>query len=55
MCLLCAESRDLACTVGEVAVREAGFPGDHVAADLLAPEVIVAVAVEPSKEVARAS
>jgi len=38
-----------------VAVREIGFPGDHAAADLLAPEVIVAVAVEPSEEVAGAS
>ena len=41
--------------VGEVAVRETGFPGDHAAADLLAPGVTVAVAVGPSEEVARAS
>ena len=43
------------CTVGEVAVRETGFSGDHAAADLLAPEVTVAMAVEPSMEVAGAS
>ena len=36
-------------------MREIGFPGDHAAADLLAPEVIVAMAVEPSEEVAGAS
>ena len=41
--------------VGEVAMRETGFPGDHVVADLLAPEVTMAVAVEPSEEVAGAS
>ena len=41
--------------VGEVAVRGTGFSSDHAAADLLALEVTVAVAVEPSKEVARAS
>ena len=41
--------------IGEVAVKETGFPGDHAAADLLAPEVTMAVAVEPSKEVAGAS
>ena len=52
---LCAESRDLACTVGEVAVRETGFPSDNAAADLLAPEVTVAMAVGSSEEVARAS
>ena len=52
---LCTESQDLGCTVGEVAVRETGFPGDHAATDLLTPEVTVAVVVEPSEEVARAS
>ena len=52
---LCAESWDLTCTVGEVAVRETGFPSDHATADLLAPGVTIAVAVDPSKEVARAS
>jgi len=38
-------------------VRETGFPGGHAAADLLAPEVTVtmAMAVEPSEEVAGAS
>ena len=41
--------------VGEVAVREPGFPGDHAAADLLALEVTVAVAVGSSEEVARTS
>ena len=40
--------------VGEVAVRGTGLSGDPAAADLLAPEVTVAVVVEPSK-VARAS
>ena len=52
---LCAESRDSKCTVGEVAVRETGFPGDHAAADLLALRVTVVVAVGPSEELARAS
>ena len=52
---LCAESRDSKCTVGEVAVKETGFPGDHAAADLLALEVTVAMAVDPSEEVAGAS
>ena len=51
---LCAESRDSECTVGEVAVRETGFLGDH-AADLLAPKVTVATAVGSSEEVAGAS
>ena len=46
----CAESRDSKCMVGEVAVRETGFPGDHAAADLVAPGV--AMAVDPSEEVA---
>jgi len=45
----------LECTVGEVTVRETGFPGDHAAADSLAPEVTVATAVGFSEEVARAS
>ena len=52
---LCTRSQDLECTVGEVAVRETGFPGDHAAADLLAPGVTMAAAVGPSEEVARAS
>ena len=52
---LCAESRDSECTVGEVAVRETGFPGDHAAANLLTPGVTLAVVVAPSKGVARAS
>ena len=52
---LCAESRDSECTVGEVAVRETGFPGDHAAADLLTPGATMAVAVDPSEEVAGAS
>ena len=52
---LCSESRDSECAVGEVAVRGTGFSGDSVAANLLAPEVTMAVAVAPSEEVARAS
>ena len=52
---LCAESRDLECSVGEVAVREARLPGDDAAAELLTPEVTVAMVVGASKEVARAS
>ena len=47
-----AESRDLECSVGEVAVREAGSPA---AADPVAPEVTVATAVGTSEEVAGAS
>ena len=43
------------CTVGEVAVRETGFPSDHAAADSLALEVTVAAAVGSSEEVAGAS
>jgi hypothetical protein len=39
--------------VGEVAVRETGFPGDHAAADLLAPRVTMEV--DPPEEVPRAS
>ena len=39
--------------VGEVAMRETGFPSDHAATDLVAPGV--AMAVDPSEEVARAS
>ena len=50
-----SESRDSECAVGEVAVRGAGFSGDPAAVDLLAPEVTVAVAVEPSEEVVGAS
>ena len=36
-------------------MRGTGFSGGFVAADLLAPEVTVAVAMEPSEEVAGAS
>ena len=36
-------------------MRETGFSSDPTAADLLAPEVIVAVAAEPSEEIAGAS
>ena len=36
-------------------MRETGFPGDHTATDLLTPGATMAVAVDPSKEVARAS
>ena len=36
-------------------MRETGFPGDHAAADLLAPGVTVATAVCPSEEVAGVS
>ena len=36
-------------------MRETGFPGDHAAADLLTPGATVAVAMDPSKEVAGAS
>ena len=53
--LLCTESQDPECTVGEVAVRETGFPSDHTAVDLLTPGATVAVAVDPSEEVAGAS
>ena len=42
-------------TVGEVAVREMGPPGDHAALDLLTLGVTVAVGVDPSEEVAGAS
>ena len=52
---LCTESQDPECTVGEAAVRETGFPGDHTAADLLTPGATVAMAVDPSEEVAGAS
>ena len=41
--------------VGEVAVRETGFPGDHAAADLLASGVTMAVVVDLSEEVIEAS
>ena len=41
--------------IGEVAVRETRFPGDHTAADLLTSRMTVAVAVDPSEEVAGAS
>ena len=43
------------CTVGEVAVREIGLPGDDVAADSLTPEVTVATAMGASEEAAGAS
>ena len=36
-------------------MREIGFPSDHAAADLLDPEVTVAMVVEPYEEVAEAS
>ena len=36
-------------------MRGTGFSGDPAAVDLLAPEVTVAVAMDPSKEVAGAS
>ena len=36
-------------------MREIGFPSDHAAADLLTPEVTVAMAVDPSEGVAGAS
>jgi len=49
------ESKDSESTVGEVAVRETGPPSDHAASDLLTPGVTVAVGVDPSEEVARAS
>ena len=52
---LCAESGDLACTVGEVAVRGTGFPDEPAAADSVALEVTVAMAVGSSEEVAGAS
>ncbi|XP_066321529.1 uncharacterized protein [Miscanthus floridulus] len=48
-----SESRDSECAVGEVAVRGTGFSGDPVVADLMALEVTVVVAVEPSEEVYR--
>ena len=47
-----AESRDLECSVGEVAVRETGSPA---AADPITPEVTVAMAVGTSEEVVGAS
>ena len=46
------ESRDLGCSVGELAVRETGSPA---AADPIAPKVTVATAVGTSEEVAGAS
>ena len=49
---LCAESLDLGCSVGQVAVREARSP---TAADPVAPEVTVAMVVGISREVAGAS
>ena len=52
---LCTECQDPECTVGEVAVRETGFPGDHAASDLLTPGATIVVGVDPSKEVAGAS
>ena len=42
-------------TVDEVAVRETGFPGDHVAVDPVAPEVTVVMVVGSSEEVVGAS
>ena len=45
----------MACTVGEVAVREIGFPIDHAAVDSLDSEVTVATVVGSSEEVAGAS
>ena len=49
------ESKDSESTVGEVAVRETGPPGDLAASDLLTPGVTVAVGVDSSEEVAEAS
>ena len=51
----CTESKDSECMVGEVAVRETGFPGDHAAVDLLTLGAAASVGVDPSKEVARTS
>jgi len=50
-----SESLDSECAVGEVAMRVTGFSGDPAAADLLAPEVTVAMVGEPSGEVVEAS
>ena len=50
-----SKSRDSECAVDEVAVRGTGFSGDPTAADLLALEVTMDVAVEPPEEVAGAS
>ena len=50
-----SESLDSECAVDKVAVRGIGFSGGSVATDLLAPEVTVAVVVDPSEEVAGAS
>ena len=36
-------------------MRETGPPSDHAALDLLTPGVTMAVGVDPSEEVARAS
>ena len=47
-----AESRDLECSVGEVAVREARSPA---AVDPVAPEVTMAMTMGTSREVAGAS
>ena len=49
------ESKDSESTVGEVAVRETGPPGDHAALDLLTPGTPMAVGVDPSEEVPGAS
>ena len=38
-----------------MAARETGFSGDDAAADLVAPEVTVAIAVDSSREVTGAS
>ena len=43
------------CTVGEVVVRETGFPIEYAVADLLTPGVTLAMAVAPSEGVAEAS
>ena len=52
---LCAESGDLTCTVAEVAMRETGFPSYKAVADLLTLGATMAMAVDPSEEVAGAS
>jgi hypothetical protein len=49
------ESQDSERTVSEVAVRETVAPDDHAAAESPTPEMMVTVAVGPSKEVAGAS
>ena len=49
------EPQDSECMVGEVAVGETRFSGDAAAADLVAPEVTMAMAVDSSREVAGTS